>query len=145
MNINADSILNEEEKEFLAKLAVNELESEGVVIESYDPESDNPFVEQVEEQRLKANTLTGKRILELYRIKLNQNFSDSCCESYYSDDSAFIVNEEIEAYSSDDSLDIAYSLQADDSNDFDRETSNRLMAEYRKAIEDKELLDNPFE
>lgn len=45
MNIKADSILNEEEKEFLAKLAVNELESEGVVIESYDPESDNPFGE----------------------------------------------------------------------------------------------------
>ena len=78
MNIKADSILNVEEIEFIASLAVMELEADGVVIEYYDPESDNPYVEQ-------------------------------------------------------------------SSADFDRETSNRLMAEYRKAMEDKELLDNPFE
>ncbi len=78
MNITTDSILNDEEKEFIAKLATKELAVDGVFIDYYDPESDNPYIHL-------------------------------------------------------------------DSSDFDRETSNRLMAEYRKAMEDKELLDNPFE
>ena len=78
MNINSNSILNDEEKEFIANLVVTELEGLGVGFEYYDPESDNPYIHL-------------------------------------------------------------------DSSDFDRETSNRLMAEYRKAMEVKELLDNPFE
>jgi len=75
MNINADSILNEEEKEFLAMLAVNELESEGVVIESYDPESDNPFVEKPVSNVHVLNVYSNKRILELSRMKLQNSFS----------------------------------------------------------------------
>lgn len=78
MNINSDNILNENDKEFIAGLTVIELEGDGVFIDYYDPESDNPYVEH-------------------------------------------------------------------GSSDFDRETSYRLMDEYRRVMEDKELLDNPFE
>jgi hypothetical protein len=85
MNTYNESILTQEEIDFILSLTVFELTDVNgeSIIDSYDGESDNPFA----------------------------------------------THEYVE--------------QGDA--DFDRETSYRLMDEYRKLMAEKELLDNPFE
>lgn len=43
MNIREESLLSEEDKDFLAGMVAKELSNEDLDLDWYDPESDNPF------------------------------------------------------------------------------------------------------
>lgn len=75
MNTNSDNILNENDKEFIAGLTVIELEGDGVFIDYYDPESDNPFKKIDKPNRWDVIRPNSKFILEMYRKKLAEDLN----------------------------------------------------------------------